>query len=283
MLYGEISSSSGERGESSRAVAAHSFVHSKLQRPLTVNRCYCYTSLRVTRIISIAEKGEKYRYVTEAMKGWFTSIRCSTDTVLYNIVDTFMYHIVIYTHVCARHTETRRFVAYMRIHTRIYTFTYIAEWSVVRDIGEAKLHPFFFHHSDSRDHGRILSPRTISLVVVNATETRHRRETARNSRASSVQAREIDDDFRANSSRSSNSSLENPPRDPITGDRGVCAQREAKIRRVSFAIPKFLGVEFHSERRVITESHGVRVSFDSCRVNSPLRIVERVLSLEIEG
>lgn len=39
--------------------------------------------------LSIAERGENNRYVTEAMKGWFTSIRCSTDMVLYNIVDTY--------------------------------------------------------------------------------------------------------------------------------------------------------------------------------------------------
>lgn len=51
--------------------------------------------------ISIAERGENNRYVTEAMKGWFTSIRCSTDMILYNI-DTFMYYVVIYTYVYMR-------------------------------------------------------------------------------------------------------------------------------------------------------------------------------------
>lgn len=44
----------------------------------------------------------------------------------------------------------------------IYTFTFIAEWSVVRDIGEAKLHPFLFF-SDSRDRG----PSSSDFVVVN--------------------------------------------------------------------------------------------------------------------
>jgi len=97
--------------------------------------------------ISIAERGENNRYVTEAMKGWLTSIRCSTNMVLYNIVDTFMYYVVIYTHMylCAEVSALRCICVYLRIYNIcIYTFTFIAEWSVVKDIGEAKLHPFLF-------------------------------------------------------------------------------------------------------------------------------------------
>lgn len=41
---------------------------------------------------------------------------------------------------------------------------YIAEWSVVKDIGEAKLHPFFFFLFDSRDYG----PLSSDSAVVNA-------------------------------------------------------------------------------------------------------------------
>lgn len=111
--------------------------------------------------ISIAERGENNKYVTEAMKGWFTSIRCSTDMVLYNIMDTFMYY-VIYTHMYI-YAEARalRYYVYMYIYMYICIFTFIAEWSVVRDIGEAKLHPFLFS-PDSRDHG----PPSSDFVVV---------------------------------------------------------------------------------------------------------------------
>lgn len=95
----------------------------------------------------IAERGENNRYVTEAMKGWFTSIRCSTDMVLYNIIiDTFMYYVVIYTHMYyARRLRAPLYMCifmYICICIYTYTFMFIAEWSVVRDIGEAKLHPF---------------------------------------------------------------------------------------------------------------------------------------------
>jgi len=96
--------------------------------------------------ISIAERGENNRYVTKAMKGWFTSIRCSTDMVLYNIVDTFMYYVVIYTHmyIYAQRLRAPLYMCIFNVYICIYTFMFIAEWSVVRDIGEAKLHPFLF-------------------------------------------------------------------------------------------------------------------------------------------
>lgn len=80
--------------------------------------------------ITIAERSENNRYVTEAMKGWFTSIRCSTDMVLYNIVDTFMYYVVIYTHIYvyirAEICALRCICVYLRIYYMyIYTFTFI--------------------------------------------------------------------------------------------------------------------------------------------------------------
>jgi len=60
----------------------------------------------------------------------------------------FMYHVVIYTHIYGRGPSRSMSRTYAHIcrymYTRIYTLTYIAEWSVVRDIGEAKLHPFLF-------------------------------------------------------------------------------------------------------------------------------------------
>lgn len=43
----------------------------------------------------------------------------------------------------AQDTETRLVSLHTCVYIHVYTFTYIAEWSVVRDIGEAKLHPFF--------------------------------------------------------------------------------------------------------------------------------------------
>lgn len=64
-----------------------------------------------------------------------------------------MYYIVIYTHVCGGIVLSHTYV-YIHVYTRIRIYVYLAEWSVVRDIGEAKLHPLFFP-SDSRDGPRI--------------------------------------------------------------------------------------------------------------------------------
>lgn len=73
----------------------------------------------------IAERGENNRYVTEAMKGWFTSIRCSTDMVLYNIIiDTFMYYVVIYTHMYYARRFARS-VVYVYIYVYMYMYIYI--------------------------------------------------------------------------------------------------------------------------------------------------------------
>lgn len=61
------------------------------------------------------------RYVTEAMKGWFTSIRCSTD----------IWFCTIYTrhvHVLCRNIHTYILLAeasYVYVYIHVYTFTYI--------------------------------------------------------------------------------------------------------------------------------------------------------------
>lgn len=64
------------------------------------------------------------------------------------------------------------------VYIHVYTFTYIAEWSVVRDIGEAKLHPFFFSYpSDSRDHHGHLA-RAIFLPLLTRNGARRARRAA---------------------------------------------------------------------------------------------------------
>lgn len=50
------------------------------------------------------------------------------------------------------------------LYVYIYVYVYIAEWSVVRDIGEAEASSLFFFPSDSRDRGPFFEP---DLVVVN--------------------------------------------------------------------------------------------------------------------
>ena len=102
--------------------------------------------------------------VTEAIKGGLhrLGVEHRYGTVQYT-VNTFMYYRYRYRYIDIIH---------------IYNM-YIAEWSVVKDIGEAKLHPFFFYFSffffflflsDSRDCESFSSD---SASVVNARNTKN--------------------------------------------------------------------------------------------------------------
>jgi len=54
------------------------------------------------------------------MKGWFTSIRCSTDMILYNIIDIYVSYCNMYIHICIYvHGDS------LRVYTYVYLYMYI--------------------------------------------------------------------------------------------------------------------------------------------------------------